>query len=374
MSAKGNKPSLKPVVYSKFDPKKLSFTELQKNSERSKSQMISFPRYKFDSGVESNFVFQTATVNITQYGLPRLGEYYKSDDARAFLKVPLDPSQPACVEMEKMLLSLDKTVLKNKEKVLAFLDKYIKLYKYQPIVREPVVNDDLAQIVDDDKKTEGEQKERCNYFKVKLDTEYQTGKINTLVFLKTKDSDGKVSREKIEIGTVTDLEQYISLGCSVRLVLMANKLWVAKNKDAAGDRKFGVTLKALQMEIEPRESSGSIRQDFGNYAFVDDDEEEKETTAAVEEENDEEDEEDEEEVEAEVEAEGDEEGDEEEDEGDEDEEEEDEDDEEVEADEDEEDEEEEDDEPEPEPEPEPVVIKKAVKKSDKKKTTKKATN
>ena len=124
MSSNENKPSLKPVVYSKFDPKKLSFTELQKNSERSKSQMISFPRYQFTPTQDSNFVFQTATVNITQYGLPRLGEYYKTDDQRAFLKVPLDPNQADCVAMEKMLNSLDKTVLKNKDKVL---EKYGKL-------------------------------------------------------------------------------------------------------------------------------------------------------------------------------------------------------------------------------------------------------
>ena len=356
------KNTVQPIVCHKFDPKKLSFTELEKNSERSKSQMISFPRYQYSPTMETNFVFQTTTIQVTQYGLPRLGEFYKSDDQRSFIKVPLDPEQESCNIQKAMLVSLDNTIEKRKTAVLG---KYEKLYKYQPIVREPQ-QDDMALIVEEDttdKKTSEEQKERFKYFKVKLDTEYPSGQIKTLVFVKTKGEDGKDVRTPVKVNTVTELGDHLNFGCKVRMVLMANKLWAAKNKDDSGNRKYGVTLKALQLEIEPRESSGSIRirNEFSQFAFVDDDEEQNEVEEKVVTKEDvasDNEEQPDDEAEAEAESEADAES-------------------EVEADaesdvdagneseeedeEDEEDEEEEDDDEESEPEPEPEPVKKSSK-------------
>ena len=205
------KNTVQPIVCHKFDPKKLSFTELEKNSERSKSQMISFPRYQYSPTMETNFVFQTTTIQVTQYGLPRLNEFYKSDDQRSFIKVPLDPEQESCNIQKAMLVSLDNTIEKRKTAVLG---KYEKLYKYQPIVREPQ-QDDMALIVEEDttdKKTSEEQKERFEYFKVKLDTEYPSGRIKTLVFVKTKGEDGKDVRTPVKVNTVTELGNHLNFG------------------------------------------------------------------------------------------------------------------------------------------------------------------
>jgi hypothetical protein len=301
MSSKNSRPKLKPVMYNKFQGKNLSFTELEKKSERNASQWICFPRYKYSSSLETNFVFQTPEMEVTQYGVPRIGEYYKSDEQRSFLKLALDPNQPSCVELGNMLKDLDTAILKHKTSVLK---KYAKIYKYQPIFREPQV-DDTAEISDDEDEDEEkeetkktEQRERFNYFKVKMDTKFpERDQIRTLVFRKTVDKAGKTTREKLDdVATMSDLEKYVRLGSKVRLVLMANKLWASKNKDSAGNRKFGVTLKVLQMEVECRESQDSVRKEFENdYNFNDDDllanEEEETNDAAAAESNDELDEE-----------------------------------------------------------------------------------
>ena len=86
--------------------------ELQLNNERSKSQMIAYLRYG-----NGSVVFQTPEFEISQYGIPPLGDYAKTDDQRQTLKLPLDPEQEACKLLESMFSQIDKHMTKEQKEI-----------------------------------------------------------------------------------------------------------------------------------------------------------------------------------------------------------------------------------------------------------------
>lgn len=276
MSKQSNQPKTSAkksqlILCDQFDSKSLTFTELDKNNERSKAQSIAYPRYDYPTGGQGNLIFQTPEVEITQYGLPTIGEYYKTDDMRSFVKIPFDPEQEGCQEMEKMLAEMDKHVSSKKTKEAIF-GKYAKLYTYQPIVREP--DNDMELVGSEDESDEKEkekdkkdQKPKFKYCKMKLSVSYPDNELQTVVFLK----DGK-KREKVTVKSVTDLEKYHNWGCKARYIVMANKLWAAKNKNESGQRKYGITFKIIQMVLTPSERGGSIKESFSEWAFIDSEE------------------------------------------------------------------------------------------------------
>ncbi|CAH6421793.1 Hypothetical protein KVN_LOCUS480 [uncultured virus] len=274
----GNKSA--PILCNDFDIKRFKFTELDTKNVRSKAQWISYPRYDYPGRGETNFMFQTPEFNITQYGLPRKDPegFYKEDNQRNFIKVPLDPTQEGCKTLEKMLLKIDEYVEKNKKTILG---KSYHLFTYQPIVREPSDPNDLEQIGDDDdatdKPTETKtepSKEKYKYCKMKLNISFETQEILTTVYV--KGTDGNVNL--VQVKSATDLDQYHNFLSKVRYIVTANKLWASKNKNESGIRKFGVALKILQMELVPSEKgSSSIREMFTKYAFQNNDEPVQET-------------------------------------------------------------------------------------------------
>jgi len=258
------KPQVTPLFCDEVDPTNLTFTELDPKNERSKAQMVAFGKYKYPNA-ESNLVFQTGPIKLTQYGIPSLGEYYKTDDQRSYIKVPFDTTQEACVELENMLTSIDDHVENDKE---AILKKFAKLYTYSKIVREAHSADDFGELVEDGKakpvKTADPSKEKFRYCKMKFDATYPEKNIKTIIYVKQTDG----TRKRVEANTVTEVAEYIKWGSTVRCLVMLNKLWAAKNKDENGTRKFGLSLKLVQVEVTPREG-GAPREDFSAFAFAD---------------------------------------------------------------------------------------------------------
>lgn len=265
-NSKRNTPQ--PLHCDKFEKSRLSYTELDTENERIKSQFISYPRYTDEKYGENSFVFQTDWMKITQYGLPSLGEYYKTDSERNFLKVPLDPNQDGCNSLENMLTQVDEYTEENKKNILG---KFAKLYTYQPIVREPASLDDLItdDDEDEDKKKPKDNKVRFKYCKMKLDTTYPDGEIKTNLYVRDSETDKPTYTP---VSNATQLSEYVNWGSEVRMIVMVNKLWAAKNKDKSGTRSYGTAMKILQLEVKPRQSTGSIRNQFSRYAFDDDNE------------------------------------------------------------------------------------------------------
>lgn len=272
----GNRQGPTPVKCNQFDITRYSHTDLVQDNERTKTQNISYPRYDYPNTGTSSFIFQTGEINLTQYGLPKLGDFYKNDNERNFIKIPFDPEQESCRQLETMLSSIDEYVQNNNLTLLGSMagpqGKFLKLFKYQPIVRDPPEIDETAEEdeANADKKKYPDR-ERFKYAKFKLNVTYPEQKICTTFFIKSADPTSTDAPREERIETASQLEEYVRWGSKIRCIVMANKFWAAKSKNATGTRPYGVSFKILQMQIIPREVMGSVSKVFATYAFDNDD-------------------------------------------------------------------------------------------------------
>lgn len=291
-NSKTNKPNRKINLNNKVRPKLVKcqnadiehsyfYTGLDfKKSDRNKAQMVAFPRYIYSQGEESNFCFQTDWIQITNYGLPTLGIYYKFDKERNFVKIPFDEQQPNCMKLKKMLASIDDKTprLDNiifKKKALA------DAYTYQPIVRKPQPKKDVRSLIDEDGKKEDKiEKPKPEYCKMVFNKKHDTDEITTVFYIRTPhpEKPGEYISKKTSIRSATELEKYLTFLSRCRMIVMVNKLWAAKNADKNGVYNYGVTLKIIQMEIEPKELKKGVIEQFQEWAFQDSDGEDDSVT------------------------------------------------------------------------------------------------
>ena len=268
----------KPLKTNEFDPKKLTWTELDFKSERAKgaSQVNAFPRYKNLGSGSENLLFQVDWIQLTQYGMPKStdkdgnpSKWYSEDEKRAFIKLVLDPNQTTCVELKKFLEKLDYEAENNA--INPAIKKKRKL-DYSTLVRMPVEYDDEDDDDDDDvKQRKKPSTVRQPYCKIKFDLDYNTKNLKTRFYLK---SPGSSRPELLKCKTASDLDEYLKWNCKCRMIVMVNKLWAAKLVDKKTDtRGYGLGMKALQIEIEPIETSSSITEQFSQYAFRTNDDE-----------------------------------------------------------------------------------------------------
>jgi hypothetical protein len=274
-----------PVHCGKFESSRYSYTDLEVENERNKAQMIAYPRYTHPNGGDGGFVFQTDWINFTQYGLPKKGtkpgDYYMEDKDRCFLKVPLDKSQESCVQLENMLMEIDKYNVKNVETIFKNFaaskgvtpSKAAKLFTYQPAVRTPQDDDELAEVDGKSSNNAGTNKpktERFKYCKMQFNSSYPDKTITTQVYLREGEGEN-VKITEVSPKTPTELEDLgLGWGASVRMIVMINKLWAAKSTNQqTKTRSYGISMKIMQLEIIPRVKQGSIRDQFTKYAFID---------------------------------------------------------------------------------------------------------
>ena len=262
-----------PFTVDKFNIEHFSLTELQSN-ERSKAQLIAYPRYK-----EGMSVFQTPEFVLSQYGIVPIGDYAKTDAERTTLKIPLDPEQKECMDLQNNVFEPIDTHMEEPETTKELfkapnLEKVRKTFKYKSIVREPQESD---AIEDPKEKSDKPKRPKCKFWKARLDTDFDTGRIITSVFVKDPSNPtAKPTLQKVD--TVTDLEKYMPWGSTVRFIVMMNKLWAEKNpKGDVKTRQYGLSFKILSIETTPREGGGSLRDVVQQYAFRDNDDDETET-------------------------------------------------------------------------------------------------
>lgn len=259
------------VNYDKINSSLLSFTSIDYADERHKksNQFLSYSRYKYPDNEEANFVFVTPRILMNQRGIPKLGEYYKEDDERSFVQIPLDHAQVGGTKLEEKMASIDARI--ENELMKPILGEYANLYAYQQMVKEPVDNPTYKP---DPTKP---QRPRSNYFKAKFDIDFNNGKFLTKVFVRDVDEQGKlISSTQVECNNPSDVEKYLRFNCTARFIIMINKFWAAKSGDTpakgkqpATYRKCGVGMKIMQIEIEPSKASESTRSQFEGNAFGD---------------------------------------------------------------------------------------------------------
>lgn len=261
------------VDYSKFEVNNLSFTKLEENS-RSKGQMIAYPRYDpTNSGKEGPLFLQSPWIKLYTYGVPRLGEFYKTDADRSHLRVPFDLSIPEVADFAEKMKSID-TYLGSPECMEKMLGKKSKKYKYQPVYREgqDQTNDDDESDDEDKQKKSKETAPRPPYMKIKLDTTWPDNNIKTQVYNSILNKDtGKRIRTKVEnINTVDDFANTVRFLSNVRLMFRPVKYWA--HNLTKKEPQCGVVFKLIKVEVEPNQQSNSMyKQIYDNDNFIDSD-------------------------------------------------------------------------------------------------------
>ena len=229
-----NKNTSLTVKYSDLEADRLSFTDLEAN-ERSKGQLIAYPRYNHPTLGEGQALFlQAPWITIFQYGVPSLGEYYQKDGDRAFIKVPLDYNDQDVMKMVTELKKVDKVYGSDEFKKKSF-DKKASKYEYQPIIREPEEDD--------------EGNTRPPYMKLKLDTSWPEGDVLTEVYTSEMVMDEESGKEvrkrtKVELTTVTEFAANVTYMCRFRPVFRPVKMWAHQQK--MKDPQYGIVFKAIK--------------------------------------------------------------------------------------------------------------------------------
>lgn len=244
---------MQEIFCHEFDNNKLSFTEIDIYNEYNKSQGISYPMYD-----NKYFIFKTGDIKITQYGLPCLGDYYKTDFQRCFIKVPLDPQQQNCVYLSDMLDKVFKYVVDNRKKIFGKFDDLIG--KFVPLVKKP----HSFVLDEDDKKNKKLENKfhKMNHCKFKFNKKFPSGEIKTPIFL---NENGQI--KKLNITTATELSEYLKFGSTFQAIVKVDKLWMDKHPNDEDGRNVGITLKILQMEITPLVKIPTIDQYYNVYRF-----------------------------------------------------------------------------------------------------------
>jgi hypothetical protein len=174
-----------------------------------------------------------------------------------------------------MFEKIDKYMIDNKEKLFSGpLKKFITKYEYTPIVRTPQEPITLDEDDEDKKPVDTKPKtERFQYAKIKLNTVYETGAINTYIF--SRDEAGVPVEKKVNC--VDDLINEMPWNSTAQFAVSLSKAWFSKSADKSGKRNYGVTFKCQQIDVIEKPAKGAsatLKTDFKNYAFDDSDDEE----------------------------------------------------------------------------------------------------
>lgn len=252
-----------------------NFTELDDNNQRSKGQRISYPRYTNpENGSEVPLFIQFPWIDMKSYGIPKLGEYYENDSDRSFVKVPLNQSDPEIKQLSEKFQELDKKFGSDEFKEKMFGAKGASKYEYQPIFRLPQDEEDTKK----DSKTKKDYGPKQPYMKLKIDTEYGTNVVKTIVFSSVL-KNGKRERTKInDIKTIDDFASHVCWMSRIHPVVRPVKLWAQPTNKK--NPTYGVVFKIAKTEVEPPvKMNSNLKQYLESNDFLDSDE--VETTSAA---------------------------------------------------------------------------------------------
>merc|ERR1711998_702024 len=230
---------------------------------------------------------QTPTMLLDNFGIPDANQsFFKDDNARAFLKLPLECTnflegesederttrQNQLKELRNTCEELDKMLEDNKEKY--FGEKSKKKYAVQPIVRKS--NNDEGN--DSDEDNNEKKRYRPDYIKVKIPLEYGSNKVLTDLYRRNKvdtedyKTDGKYT--KINVETLDELKSNILYMRKYRYVFHVSKFWAHKQPVNGSDtKKYGLTLKLSRVEILEKPNIEDTQEINNSNPFLDSDDE-----------------------------------------------------------------------------------------------------
>lgn len=254
------------VNYTDFNPANLKFTKLEEN-DRSNGQLVGYPRYN-KNGVDIPLEIQLPWIKLFTYGVPQLNQFYKSDNERAHLRLPLDLNIPEIAEFAAKIRQID-SIMGSPEMMESLLGKKSKKYKYQPLYRESIVHEEDS---DDDNET---KKKKLNelrppYFKLKLKLSYPDKKVESKIF-ESDETSGRRVRTKMDVNTIDEFAHFIRYKSLIRPVMKPFKIWA--HPLSKKDPEFGISCRLERIEVDKASISG-LHNSYESETFIDSDNDE----------------------------------------------------------------------------------------------------
>ncbi len=254
-----NKNQNTTISFDEFEPSHLAFSELVDN-KNSKNNSIGWPKYKHPRlGNDSKLKIQLPWMELFTYGIPRQGEHYETDQKRAFIKIPLDSTNPDMNNVITKMTKLDTLIAGDDMKKTLFPGKKPDNYVYIPSVKVPVTDEE-------------DDKMRPPHMKIRLNNTWPDIKILTKVFTSTTNENGETKRVEVTVNTLDELTQYVRYKCNYKAIIEPTNMWADKKpKMGLKQLQYGIIWKLVMIEVKPSEN---MRTTNTNTDFIDDDDEE----------------------------------------------------------------------------------------------------
>jgi hypothetical protein len=254
------------VSYKDFDANRIVIKELQENSSKQKNSWVNYNHPELGDGQQ--LLLQMPWFVLNNYGVPTLGEYYKTDKDRCFVKTPFDKTNKQMEELFTKLEQLDKVMDSEKMRIHLFGDaKKGKKYTYVPICRQAPEPEDENE------------PQKPNYMKLKIDTSYPEGEVKTRVLI-SKMVNGIRERTPVEVSTIDEFRNHVRYMSNLRFIIRPVKVWAQDSK--LSNPQYGMTFKIFKAEVEPREGSSTSISNYLNVdSFLDSEEDEPKEMAPV---------------------------------------------------------------------------------------------
>ncbi|QGR53836.1 hypothetical protein [Moumouvirus maliensis] len=241
--------------YKNVDFQNVLVSELEK---KPKAQPLCYLNYKDDKHGETKLLVQSDKIKITDHGIPGIHEqYYPDDSKREFIKIPLDESQESC---RKLIEHFDKAdqFFGSKNLRKKIFGNNCEQYQYQPIIRKP-----QEQNNDNKNKTNGENKPKCDFVKIKFNMAGSNeSRVNRTKLFQIKTGGEK---EPVKADTITEVANHIRFQSEIKFIFYYVKIWANSSKTQGLNKYlYGVGLKIMAIEFVPNKGKGI---DIDNLEF-----------------------------------------------------------------------------------------------------------
>lgn len=166
-------------------------------------------------------------------------QMYQTDSDRNFLKIKLDPKQKSCGDLKAHFELADAYFGSDIVKKQLFGQKKFNKYKYLPIIRIPLSNNDE----DSEDESEVKSEDDIPYCKLKFDLDYSSG-MNTTIIKKNNLIINNMQ-------SITDICQHVRYNSKFESLTFAYaKIWITKYRLLPKKEiMYGVTLKIKELNI-----------------------------------------------------------------------------------------------------------------------------
>tara|TARA_B110000208_G_C11799962_1_gene441585 strand:+ start:776 stop:1690 length:915 start_codon:yes stop_codon:yes gene_type:complete len=270
------------ISYKTFNINNLQFSEL--TDEKKALKRSSYCSYN-----SQRFNIQTPKMKLDSGGIPRLGEYNKTDKDRQYIDVALDPCDDSektretkelftkrlkeTTKFKNLLEQIDTKLDSDEFRTDLFgkaeTEKY--KYKYYPIVKKKITYEDES---DDEDKPKIKYPDKCKmkYYAYDMEGNYVGPQCE--LYLEKSDS----GRDRVDTNNmaIDDFKKYVGYMRDMKFVFRT-KLWADKKKSRTEPISYGLSIFIVRIAVEEREKHQN--QDFEKFLDSDDDDEEEEVVS-----------------------------------------------------------------------------------------------